>query len=95
MKESLENASTVKVVPRKSSFTVVIQSEVPVETWLLAFKNYDRSTDPEDHLAQFQSTMILHSFSDSIYYETFPTTLRGTTRTWFNQLLDGTITLFK
>ena len=38
--------------------------------------------------------MQLHNFSDAILWKTFSTTLKGVTRTWFNQLSGSTILSF-
>ena len=51
------------------------------------FESYNGSTDPVDHLVQFENTMLLHNFMDAMYHKAFATILKPTARTWFHQLL--------
>ena len=81
--------------PNKSLFTGDIQTEVlPVGTNLPKFEPYDGTTDPVDHLVQFENTMLLHNFSDAMYCKAFATTLKSTARTWFHQLPSSSIATF-
>ena len=57
-------------------------------------ETYDGSTNPDEHVYYFMNTMQLHNFNDAILYKTFSITLKGVSRTWFNQLPSATITSF-
>ncbi|XP_077246179.1 uncharacterized protein LOC143886093 [Tasmannia lanceolata] len=43
---------------------------------------YDRTTDPVDHLETFRTMMLLHGASDGFLCSAFPTTLTGAARDW-------------
>ena len=87
--------NTPNPLPSKSPFTEAIQAEVvPVRINLPKFESYDGTTDPVDHLVQFENTMLLHNFSDAMYCKVFTTTLKLTARTWFHQLPSSSTATF-
>uniref|UniRef100_A0A2N9IT33 Uncharacterized protein n=1 Tax=Fagus sylvatica TaxID=28930 RepID=A0A2N9IT33_FAGSY len=57
-------------------------------------ETFDGFKDPLDYLDSFRTIMRLHGVSDEIMCRTFPTNLRGSARTWFNQLETGSIDTF-
>uniref|UniRef100_A0A2N9GAF3 Reverse transcriptase n=1 Tax=Fagus sylvatica TaxID=28930 RepID=A0A2N9GAF3_FAGSY len=57
-------------------------------------KTFDGFKDLLDYLDSFRSVMRLQGMSDEIMCRTFPTNLRGSARTWFNQLETGSIDTF-
>ncbi|XP_059639298.1 uncharacterized protein LOC132281621 [Cornus florida] len=60
-----------------------------------SIKSFDGTKDPIDHLETFQALMHLHVMPDEIMCRAFPTTLKGSTRVWFNKLKPGTIETFE
>jgi len=82
-------------MPTRSPFTEAIQAEVlPVGTNPPKLEAYNGSTDPVDHLIQFENTMLLHNFSDAMYCKVFATVLKSTACTWFRQLPSSSIGSF-
>ncbi|XP_065633654.1 uncharacterized protein LOC136069270 [Quercus suber] len=57
--------------------------------------SYDGVKDPLDHLETFKTLMHLQGVADEIVCRTFPTTLKGPARVWFNQLTPNSISTFK
>ena len=58
-------------------------------------ENYDGNKDPLDHLESFKTLMHLQGILDEIMCRAFPTTLKGSTRIWFNSLTPNSISSFK
>ena len=78
-----------------SPFSVEIQKEVlPLNVRRPHLEQYERTSDPEDHLAYFLNTLQLHNFSDAIMCKLFASSLKGVARSWFSQLLTGSIKTF-
>ncbi|VFQ59867.1 unnamed protein product [Cuscuta campestris] len=57
--------------------------------------HYTGITDPNDHLAAYQTHMLMHSMKDEIQCRLFVGTLEGPTIKWFLTLPNGTIDCFK
>ncbi|KAK3042622.1 hypothetical protein RJ639_000874 [Escallonia herrerae] len=55
---------------------------------------YDGSGDPEEHVYQFQTNMLLLQVSDAVMCRAFPTTLRKATHAWFKSLRPRSIHSF-
>ncbi|GAA0168130.1 hypothetical protein LIER_22916 [Lithospermum erythrorhizon] len=62
---------------------------------LTAFTKFTGKTDPEEHVAEFQSQMPFYQPDNRVYYMAFPSSLAGQALKWFNQLLGGCITSFE
>ncbi|VFQ70040.1 unnamed protein product [Cuscuta campestris] len=56
---------------------------------------YKGVTDPNDHLAAYQTHMLMHAVEDEIQYRLFVGTLEGPAVKWFLTLPNGTIDCFK
>ena len=70
-----------------SPFTVVVQEcPVPSKFRLPQLEPFDGLKDLLDHLNTFKTTLGLQQPPDEILYRSFPTTLKGATREWFNKL---------
>ena len=70
-----------------SPFTVVVQEcPVPSKFRLPQLEPFDGLKDLLDHLNTFKTTLGLQQPPDEILCRSFPTTLKGATREWFNKL---------
>uniref|UniRef100_A0A2N9I8K3 Uncharacterized protein n=1 Tax=Fagus sylvatica TaxID=28930 RepID=A0A2N9I8K3_FAGSY len=106
MREQMkEMKSQVKARAAKNLDMLVHRSESPftkrVDEYPLPAKfkvpqleTFDEFKDPLDYLDSFRTIMRLHGVSDEIMCRTFLTNLRGSARTWFNQLETGSIDTF-
>uniref|UniRef100_A0A2N9IQC0 Uncharacterized protein n=1 Tax=Fagus sylvatica TaxID=28930 RepID=A0A2N9IQC0_FAGSY len=100
MREQMkEMKSQVKAKAAKNLDMLVHRSESPftkrIDEYPLPAKfkvpqleTFDGFKDPLDYLDSFRTIMRLHGVSDEIMCRTFPTNLRGSARTWFNQAGD-------
>jgi hypothetical protein len=106
MREQMkEMKSQVKAKAAKNLDMVVHRSESPftkrVDEYPLSAKfkipqleTFDGFKDLLDYLDSFRTVMRLQGVSDEIMCCAFPTNLRGSARTWFNQLETGSIDTF-
>ena len=79
-----------------SPFTVAVQEcPVPSKFRLPQLEPFDRLKDPLDHLNTFKTTLGLQQPPDEILYRSFPTTLKGAAREWFNKLPTSSIDTFE
>ncbi|RZS23144.1 hypothetical protein BHM03_00056003, partial [Ensete ventricosum] len=67
-----------------SLFTPEIQSKpLPATFMLPALEPYDGGGDPMEHIATFHVQMALYDTSEALMCQAFPTTHRGSARTWY------------
>jgi hypothetical protein len=79
----------------ESPFTKrVDEYPLPAKFKVPQLETFDGFKDPLDYLDSFRTVMRLQGVSDEIMCRTFPTNLRGSARTWFNQLETGSIDTF-
>ena len=79
-----------------SSFTVAVQEcPVPSKFHLPQLEPFDKLKDPLDHLNMFKTTLGLQQPPDEILCRSFPTTLKGAAREWFNKLPTSSIDNFE
>ncbi|KAL0456350.1 UNVERIFIED_CONTAM: hypothetical protein Slati_0974200 [Sesamum latifolium] len=64
----------------------VMSDELPVNYRTRAIAEYDGTTDPQEHLSQFENTALLHRYTDIIKCRVFLTTFARAAQQWFNQL---------
>ena len=77
-----------KIVRKMNSpFTVAVQEcPVPSKFRLPQLEPFGGLKDPLDHLNTFRTTLGLQQAPDEILCRSFPTTLKGAAREWFNKL---------
>uniref|UniRef100_A0A2N9GJY4 Uncharacterized protein n=1 Tax=Fagus sylvatica TaxID=28930 RepID=A0A2N9GJY4_FAGSY len=79
----------------ESPFTKrVDEYPLPAKFKVPQLETFDGFKDPLDYLDSFRTVMRLQGVSDEIMCCIFPTNLRGSARTWFNQLEIGSIDTF-
>ncbi|KAL0361888.1 UNVERIFIED_CONTAM: hypothetical protein Sradi_3873300 [Sesamum radiatum] len=69
--------------------------EFQVNCRILTIVEYDGTTDPVEHLSQFENAALLHRYSDGIKCCVFITTFARAAQQWFNQLPVGAIGSFQ
>ncbi|XP_030964505.1 uncharacterized protein LOC115985742 [Quercus lobata] len=79
-----------------SPFTMAVQEcPVPSKFRLPQLEPFDGLKDPLDHLNTFRTTLGLQQPPDEILCRSFPTTLKGAARKWFNKLPTSSIDNFE
>ncbi|CAL9029509.1 unnamed protein product [Prunus brigantina] len=77
-------------------FTPEIEQAAPPKRFSTpSFTHFKGDSDPESHLKQFKSVMILHKADDALMCKAFAMTLRGAAQDWFHTLPSGSINSFK
>ena len=79
-----------------SSFTTSVNFfPLPHKFRMPHIDSYDEVKDPLNHLETFKTLMHLQGVANEIMCRAFPTTLKGATRIWFNQLTPNSVSIFK
>ena len=91
------NQSLNRIVRKTDSpFTVAVQECLaPSKFCLPQLEPFDGLKDPLDHLNTFKTTLGLQQPPDEILCRSFPTTLKGAAREWFNKLPISSIDNFE
>ncbi|XP_073133627.1 uncharacterized protein [Henckelia pumila] len=72
----------------------VINEPLPAHYKSAKIRDYDGSTDLEEHLAWFENVAMLHFYEDKIKCKVFLTTLVDSAQRWFEKLESGCIRSF-
>ena len=79
-----------------SPFTVAVQEcLVPSKFRLPQLEPFNGLKEPLDHLNMFKTTLGLQQPPNEILCRSFPTTLKGAAREWFNKLSTSSIDNFE
>uniref|UniRef100_A0A2N9FAV6 Retrotransposon gag domain-containing protein n=1 Tax=Fagus sylvatica TaxID=28930 RepID=A0A2N9FAV6_FAGSY len=79
----------------ESPFTKKVDEyPLPAKFKFPQLETFDGFKDPLDYLDSFRTIMRFQGVLDEIMCRAFPTNLRGSARTWFNQLETGSIDTF-
>jgi len=72
---------------RKHPFYDVTVETPLLDNWKnLTIDKYDGSTDPDEHIVVYTTHISLYTLNDVVMCRVFPTTLKGTTLSWFTRL---------
>ena len=73
----------------------VLECPLPPKFRLPQLEFYDGTKDPLDHIGAFKTILNLQQILDEVIYRSFPATLRGAARVWFNKLPTSSIANFE
>ncbi|XP_073317272.1 uncharacterized protein [Primulina huaijiensis] len=74
---------------------IIIREPLPGHFKSAKIKDYDGSSDPEEHLARFENMAMLHCYGDQIKCKVFLTTLVDSAQRWFEGLAAQSINCFE
>ncbi|XP_075489601.1 uncharacterized protein LOC142528437 [Primulina tabacum] len=89
---SKSNAQVVKCCPFSDT---IVREPLPGHFRSAKIKDYDGSSDPEEHLARFENMAMLHCYGDQIKCKVFLTTLVDSAQRWFEGLAPQSIHCFE
>ena len=72
----------------------ILSYDPPCGFVIPSFAMYDGSSDPYDHMLQFNQAMILNAGDGHLLGKVFLAILKGPTLAWFHKLLRGSINSF-
>ncbi|KAK6142550.1 hypothetical protein DH2020_022898 [Rehmannia glutinosa] len=94
--KEVRKPSTNLFSPTESPFVEgIMREEIPPSFKMPQMENYDGTSDPRDHLENFQAHIMLHGETDAIKCRAFSATLRKSARVWFSSLPAASISSFK
>ncbi|XP_075515702.1 uncharacterized protein LOC142550513 [Primulina tabacum] len=74
---------------------IIVREPLPGHFKSAKIKDYDGSSDPEEHLARFENMAMLHCYGDQIKCKVFLTTLIDSAQRWFEGLAPQSIISFE
>ncbi|XP_073056855.1 uncharacterized protein [Primulina eburnea] len=74
---------------------IIVREPLPGHFKSAKIKDYDGSSDPEEHLARFENMVMLHCYEDQIKCKVFLTTLFDSAQKWFEGLAPQSIHCFE
>ncbi|XP_050259776.1 uncharacterized protein LOC126704820 [Quercus robur] len=96
MKEKMDKKLDGMVKKTDSPFTPsVLECPLPLKFRLPPLELFNGLRDPLDHISTFKMTLSLHQNLNEILRRSFPTTLKGAARVWFNKLTRSSIDNFE
>ncbi|XP_073294524.1 uncharacterized protein [Primulina huaijiensis] len=87
--------SSAQVVKGCPFFNIIVQEPLLGHFKSAKIKEYDGSSDPEEHLARFENMAMLHCYADQIKCKVFLTTLVDSAQRWFEGLAPQSIHCFE
>ncbi|XP_073031146.1 uncharacterized protein [Primulina eburnea] len=92
----LEERSVARTILRGCPFAdIIVREPLPGNFKSAKVKDYDGNADPEEHLARFENTAMLHCYTDRIKCKVFLTTLVDSAQRWFEGLASQSINSFQ
>src|ERR1044072_5327850 len=89
----------ISVQPDRPTFQPFSQEiealPIPDNLNTLKIDTYDGTTDPVDHLASFNTKMLVYRVNDQLKCKLFPPTLKKTANVWFGSLPPWSIINFQ
>ncbi|XP_050160600.1 uncharacterized protein LOC126634149 [Malus sylvestris] len=80
---------------RKSPFTEdILKAKKPAKFTQPKFRLFEGTTDPVEHIYHFQQQMALEGDDEALLCKLFPSSLSGSSLTWFRQLKSRSIESF-
>ena len=73
----------------------ILHQDALLHFFLPKFQMYDGLEDPFNHLMEFCQIMTLQSDNDTLLCKVFPSSLVGSTLSWFHRLSPNTVTSFR
>ncbi|XP_073304552.1 uncharacterized protein [Primulina huaijiensis] len=89
---SKDGAPVIKGCPFSD---IIIREPLPGHFKSAKIKDYDGSSDPEEHLARFENMAMLHCYGDQIKCKVFLTTLLDSAQRWFEGMAPQSINCFE
>ncbi|XP_073312535.1 uncharacterized protein [Primulina huaijiensis] len=89
---SKSSAPVVKGCPFSD---IIIREPLPGHFKSAKIKDYDGSSDPEEHLARFENMAMFHCYGDQIKCKVFLTTLVNSAQRWFEGLVPQSVSCFE
>ncbi|XP_075515705.1 uncharacterized protein LOC142550517 [Primulina tabacum] len=74
---------------------IIVREPLPGHLKSAKIKDYDGSSDPEEHLARLKNMAMLHCYGDQIKCKVFLTTLIDSAQRWFEGLAPQSILSFE
>ncbi|XP_075478891.1 uncharacterized protein LOC142519747 [Primulina tabacum] len=89
-------SKNIALVVKGCAFSdVIIREPLPRHFKSAKIKDYDGSSDPEEHLDRFENMAMLHCYGDQIKCKVFLTTLVDSAQRWFEGLAPQRIHCFE
>ncbi|XP_077240216.1 uncharacterized protein LOC143881105 [Tasmannia lanceolata] len=90
-----QNRAASRAFSSRTPFTDdVMGTPAPRGFKMPTIPQYDRTSDPVDHLETFRTMMLLHGALDGFLCRAFPTTLTGAARDWYSRIRPNSISNF-
>ncbi|XP_075473861.1 uncharacterized protein LOC142504905 [Primulina tabacum] len=95
LEEQVVSKNSAQVVKGCPFSDTIVREPLPGHFKSTKIKDYDGSSDPEEHLARFENMAMLHCYGDQIKCKVFLTTLVDSAQRWFEGLVPQCIHCFE